>query len=169
MLRRPNRERGQGLAEYAMLLVVIAVPVLIILVVFGDGVTTTYRCVIQAVEWSEQSTISGMTLIDSTTERELTPFCGQPIRLGPLGTNPNVRVETAGEVGSVRFDLTGASSRSSTENEYPWSLWGNTLTPIDYFAGSFNTGDHTLTVTAYSGTGGGGRVLGQVTVEFVVE
>lgn len=50
MLYRPNRDEGQGLVEYALILVLIAVVVIAILIVFGSQLGNTYSTIIDTIE-----------------------------------------------------------------------------------------------------------------------
>jgi pilus assembly protein Flp/PilA len=45
----PVKERGQGLVEYALILVLVALVVIVILVIFGPAVGTIYSNVINIV------------------------------------------------------------------------------------------------------------------------
>ena len=47
MLYRPNRDEGQGLVEYALILVFVAIVVLVILGLFGTEIGNTYSTITQ--------------------------------------------------------------------------------------------------------------------------
>jgi pilus assembly protein Flp/PilA len=47
-----NSEKGQGLVEYALILILVFFVVLVILVLLGPGVGNMYSTVIDALPWS---------------------------------------------------------------------------------------------------------------------
>ena len=47
-----NSERGQGLLEYALILVLVFVVVMVILVVLGPAIGNMYSTVVDALPWS---------------------------------------------------------------------------------------------------------------------
>lgn len=49
MLYRPQDEEGQGLVEYALILVMVAVVVIIVLIVMGPAIGNLFSNVIEAV------------------------------------------------------------------------------------------------------------------------
>jgi hypothetical protein len=75
-----------------------------------------------------------------------------------------IRANTKGVMGSVTIQLVGPTSVTRTENIIPYSLYGDT--DSDFAGGTLAPGDYTITATAFSGTGGGGAVLGSLTMDF---
>ena len=51
MLYHPPPEKGQGLVEYALILMLIAVVVIAVLVVFGPSLANTYSSVVYNDAW----------------------------------------------------------------------------------------------------------------------
>jgi len=165
-IQRHHLERGQGLVEYALILVLVAVVAIVILALMGQTVESTFNCLVMTLNAAQGSPIVGLTLIDSNTDEAITPVCGQTIGLAGLNGHMSIRVDTKGTVGSVSIQLTGPSNVSRTENFYPYSLFGDT--DGDFAGGSLNSGDYSLTATAYSGANGSGSNLGSATITFSV-
>ncbi|HRK32479.1 MAG TPA: hypothetical protein PLD59_15550, partial [Tepidisphaeraceae bacterium] len=93
--------------------------------------------------------ITQFILVNADTEQDiiaLTP--NMTLNLATFPRNLNVRAVTNGEpVGSVRFNLDGGFAR--TENADPFALFGDD-TSGDYFAGTFRTGNRTMTATPFA-------------------
>ncbi|MBT8235337.1 MAG: hypothetical protein KJO04_04020, partial [Bacteroidia bacterium] len=84
-----------------------------------------------------------------------------------LGANLNIRANISNSnAKSVYFKLRGATFRNQVENVAPYSLFGDDSG--DYKPGTWNSGSHTLTVEAYSGTNRSGSLLGSRTYNFNV-
>jgi pilus assembly protein Flp/PilA len=166
LIKQQQFEKGQGLVEYALILVLVAVVAIVILALMGQTVASTFNCLVMTMNAVQGSPIVGLTLIDSTTDEAITPICGQTISLAGLNGHMTIRVDTKGTVGSVSIQLTGPSNVSRTENIFPYSLFGDT--DGDFSGGSLNSGDYTLTATAYSASDGGGSSLGSATITFSV-
>ena len=49
MIYRPQNDDGQGLVEYALILVLVAIVIVIILVVFGEALGNLYSTVITSL------------------------------------------------------------------------------------------------------------------------
>jgi pilus assembly protein Flp/PilA len=49
LLRFPRTSKGQGLVEYALILVLVALVVLVVLVIFGPAVGNTYSNIVAGV------------------------------------------------------------------------------------------------------------------------
>ena len=45
----PSKERGQGLVEYALILIFVAVVLVLLLVILGPGVANTYSNIISSI------------------------------------------------------------------------------------------------------------------------
>ena len=104
--------------------------------------------------------VTSFTLIDSASDSDLQLLQdGDVVDLGVVGSSLNIRANTTGQIGSVRFGLDG-NPDYSIENVAPYALAGDV-------SGNYNSwtpslGDHTLTATPYSGadaTGTAGTVL----------
>jgi len=93
-------------------------------------------------------------------------------RLVLCGYNCRVNVEAivtqpiVGSVQSVVLTLSGATTRTRTDNTNPYTMPGNT--GADYFGMGLLPGSHTLTATPYSGLDGTGTAGIPLTVNFVV-
>ena len=111
--------------------------------------------------------VTSFTLINAETDLPLGVLQnGQTINLTELPTQKlNVRADTAGTIGSIRFDF-DAQANFRTENTGPYSLFGDT--DGDYKAGTFALGNHTLTATPFSNRNAGGTAGTVLTISFLV-
>jgi hypothetical protein len=110
--------------------------------------------------------VASLTLINAATESPLGAFDplvdGATVDLAVVGSQLNVRANTdPAVVGSVRFGLDGNAS-FSVRNTAPYALAG--YTGGDYLAWTPSVGDHTITVTPFSGA----NATGIAGVPFVV-
>ena len=113
--------------------------------------------------------LTGLTLVDLTTSDTLALRDGTVVDLGNYtGNHFGFRVDpVAGvPVGSVRLQLTGALSRTQTENHPPYSLYGDGGGGLN--GTSLAVGEYTLTATAYPERGLGGTALQTLTASFSV-
>lgn len=113
-----------------------------------------------------------LTLIDADTNRPVPGYdpipSGATLDLSKLPRTPNLRANTAGRVGSVRFGLDGKDN-AKTENVAPYALCGNS--GGDYApcgSGVFSPGGHRVNVTPYAGANAGGAASPGVSVNFTV-
>lgn len=86
--------------------------------------------------------------------------------LGVSFSNVNVRAETDGPVGSVRFALTGATTHNQTESVAPYYLFGDDSGIAD--PGTLATGTHNLVATPWSAGAGSGQPGTNLTVNFEI-
>src|SRR5438046_4971807 len=93
---------------------------------------------------------------------------GATLNLATLPTrNLNVRTNTSpATVGSVAMVLSGAQSRTQTENTAPYALFGDT--GGDYAPWTPAVGSYTLKGTPFSGSGGSGTAGTSLTINFSV-
>ena len=116
--------------------------------------------------------MSTLTLINADTDQPIAGFdplpSGAVLDLSALPTrNLNVRANTSpSTVGSVRFALDG-NSNYRTETAPPYALGGDASG--DYAAWTPAVGNHSLTVTPFSGAGGTGTAGTALTVSFSVQ
>lgn len=112
--------------------------------------------------------INGLFLVNADNDADLTLLTnGAVFNLASIGTsNLNVRATTSQQVGSVGFELTGATIHSQTETLAPYALFGDAAG--DFRPGAFEVGQHTLVVTPYSLGGLGGTAFGATTITFEV-
>ena len=109
-----------------------------------------------------------LILINADTDQDIGPLTdGATINFNDLGTqNLSVRAETQpSTVGSVIFGLDGNTS-FPTENIAPYAIAGDNNG--DYNSWTPGVGQHTLTVTPYTKTNGGGTAGTALTVTFSV-
>ncbi|TWU57091.1 Dockerin type I repeat protein [Rubripirellula tenax] len=113
-------------------------------------------------------TINKVFLVDSDSDADIVELTnGAVISLTELArTTLNARATTNLAVGSVRFALSGATTKNQTESVAPYALFGDTAG--DFAAGTLALGQHTLVVTPYSGGGLTGTVGTPVTIVFEV-
>lgn len=142
------RSRGQGLAEYALILVLVAVVVILIVALLGDQISDLFCGVVQSLDPEGASSIEA---------------CAPPVvSCSVLGTGAGtLNVEAvispdADPVGRVEFFLDGSLVR--IEVEYHYCLGSGNSSCNDY---STSSGSHTVQAVAYTS---GGEVIGQCTL-----
>ena len=86
--------------------------------------------------------------------------------LGLVYSNVNVRGEADGTIGSMTFNLTGATTHNQTESVAPYYLFGDAAGIAD--PGTLTNGAYTLVATPWSASGGGGQPGTNLTVNFTV-
>lgn len=98
-------------------------------------------------------TITSLTLIDSTTQKDLRPLASSDtIDLARDDSALNIRVNTAGVVGAVEIFLDGKSYR--VENGAPYGI-GPAINSV-YSAWALTVGSHTLKAVPYMSRNRGG-------------
>ena len=90
MFKQISQEDGQGLVEYALLLVLVAIVAFVILSILGTQVATVFANVGEVID--------GGSIVNMETERF---GSGQHVRLN-ITTNSNVRITATLEDGSSR-------------------------------------------------------------------
>lgn len=102
--------------------------------------------------------VNSFTLIDADTDAPIAGFesitGNTTINLPTLPTtNLNIRANTIGNIGSVKFELNG-NANFRTESAAPYALFGDSNG--DYSVGTFEPGPQTITATPFANSGGGG-------------
>jgi glucose/arabinose dehydrogenase len=116
--------------------------------------------------------VVSFTLINADTDQPVPGFDpipdGAVLSFTTIGTaNLSIRANTSpATVGSVRFGLDGNPS-FATENLAPYALAGDSTTG-DYFPWTPTLGAHTLTGTAFTGSGATGTAGPALTIGFTV-
>jgi len=114
---------------------------------------------------AEAISVSSLTLVNADTDEDLRPLTeGATINL-EAARHLNVRANTRGAVGSVRFAL-DSDPDFRTENSAPYALAGDDAG--DYAAWTPTAGHHTLTATSFAGPGATGATSKSATVSFSV-
>ncbi|WP_342039365.1 InlB B-repeat-containing protein [Pontibacter indicus] len=117
--------------------------------------------------------VTGFVLVSAQTEQDvLTIADGAAISFASLpNTKLNIRANTSpGAVGSVRFELSGAQSKTFVDNQAPYALHGDDGAG-NYYYGNWNppaTGTYTLTATPYSGPRATGTAGTPLTITFTL-
>lgn len=119
------------------------------------------------------SAISSFTLVDAATEKDaLTITNGMTIGLSQLAnTKLNIRANTASSsVKSIKFELSGAQSKTFIDNALPYALHGDNGAG-NYYYGNWNPpakGTYTLKATPYSGSNATGTAGTPYTITFTI-
>ncbi|SFF97199.1 polysaccharide lyase [Pontibacter chinhatensis] len=118
---------------------------------------------------STSSDITGFTLIDSHTEKGVQSIAdGSVIKLSSLAyTKLNIQANTASSVENVKFELSGAQSKTYTDKGAPFALHGDDGNGNFYY-GNWNppaTGTYTLKATPYTN----GQAGTPVTIKFTIQ
>jgi N-acetylneuraminic acid mutarotase len=121
-----------------------------------------------ATSWADE--VVGFTLVDAGSDTDIGPLGdGAVLDVDVLGTTQlAVRADTApASVGSVVFDLDG-NDGFRTESAAPYALFGDNAGNYAPWSGVPLLGVHTLTATAYTGSGGGGTPGTPLSISFEV-
>ncbi|WP_169336219.1 Ig-like domain-containing protein [Pontibacter roseus] len=117
--------------------------------------------------------VTGFVLVSATTEQDLQPLAdGATINLSALGSPKlNIRATTSpATVGSVKFELSGAMSKTYSDNAPPYALHGDNGSG-NYYFGNWSppaTGTYTLKATPYSLAKGRGTAGTPMTISFTI-
>ncbi len=121
------KETGQGLVEYALILVLVAVAAIVTLSLLGTSIGDIYFCMIHEIG-AETQALDGVhkyVLIDATTDQEVERAqCGQAIS---LSEGINFRAYTSGDVASIEFAITlpDGTVLDRSEGTSPWAVFGD--------------------------------------------
>jgi len=101
--------------------------------------------------------VTSFTLVNSATEKELSTIAnGSSIGLSALSLKAaNIRAVTSGTIASVKFELSGAQSKTATDAAAPYALMGDDGNG-NYYYGNWNPpalGTYTLKATPYDSKG----------------
>lgn len=112
--------------------------------------------------------ITSFTLINSVTNQPIKTITNDNvIDLAVVGNKLNIRANTyPSKVGSVVFTVTGRLSYTRTDNDPPYSVFGDTTG--DYTDWTPSTGNYTITAIPWTIPGGTGKKGNQRTVRFTV-
>jgi len=113
--------------------------------------------------------VASFTLINADNNQDVqTLTSGGTLNLAMLPTkNLNIRANTnPATVGSIKFILSGAKSKSTTETSKPYALFGDSNG--DYNTWAPTVGSYTLKAVPYTASGGGGTAGTALTVNFTV-
>jgi large repetitive protein len=112
--------------------------------------------------------VVSFTLINAQTDQDvITITNGATINIAQLAGIVNIRANTNPSlVGSVVMNLSGATTASRVETAAPYALYGDSNG--NYGLGSINTGNHTLTATPYTSSGGNGTAGTPLSISFAV-
>ena len=114
------------------------------------------------------SGVTSLTLINADNDQPIMKLTsGATLDLRTLPTrNLSIRAETAGTIGSVRFDFDGSIVRY--ENYSGYTIAGEDAGDIRPFS-KMTAGAHTVAATAYTNQNGGGSVVGaKLSVSFTI-
>ncbi len=106
-----------------------------------------------------------LVLVNATTNQDIVTLGnGATIDLAETGSNLNIRADlNPPVVGSVVFNLNGVLY---LENSFLYAMFGNV--GDNYSDGTLDPGSYTLTVTAFSQSGGNGTAGPTATIQFTV-
>ncbi|MBN1966517.1 MAG: hypothetical protein JW910_17835 [Anaerolineae bacterium] len=137
------RERGQGLAEYGLILVLVGVVVILVVGLFGEQVKKSYCKVVFSI--APEAEAPGCNGLDVTCSVQTS----SPFRLQAIVT------DNAGEdnISEVNFYVDG--NLYNTEYHYMYCLEGGDGPQCSAYDGS--GGNHTFSAVAYDDDGNVGR------------
>jgi len=109
--------------------------------------------------------ITGFDLINAQTDVSVGEIAeGSSFNTTDIGSQLNIRANTSGSIGSVKFWLDGAEQK--TEGAAPYAMFGDESG--DFLGGAISIGNHEVKATAFSGAGAAGEVLSTLSVTFVL-
>jgi len=120
---------------------------------------------------SSAQEIASLTLINSSTNEPVVELTdGAVIDIRALGfEEPSFNIEaltSSASVGSVRFDFDDIANYR-TENKAPWSMCGD-QSGLFYYCAALNEGTHTISATAFSGSGASGTFGATLNISFTL-
>ena len=145
-MNRIKREEGQGLVEYALLLVLVAIAVIVILAMVGDEVRSVYARVIAG--------LNGQTISGTGTEYVVTGFGvnvgGGPMSCNVTATNVQVTVFVDGMLAEagVSAGASGVATSGSQGNAPGGSTDANGIANVGSLTSSGADCAGTITVTS---------------------
>ncbi|MBZ0306453.1 MAG: hypothetical protein K8I82_10330 [Anaerolineae bacterium] len=148
MFIRKNLEKGQGLGEYALIISLVAVVVVVILGVFGEELLQVYCKIVFTVD----------PAVEAPMCEKLSVQCSG-LSGGTISGNITFEAlvtDTAGEddVARVEFELDGTSFRQ--ENEGRWCFNGGDSSCKPFNTRTIPNGQHTFRAVAYDAEGNAG-------------
>lgn len=153
---RRTSERGQGLVEYALILVLVAIVVIVALTTAGQKVRDIFCDIVVYLDASAAAN---------------QPACAAPrvtlvVALGAGSGKINVEAivkdaQGANTISNVKFYLDGSSTAAVQENQYRYCLGGGNASCSDY---SLSSGSHTVRAVATDQDGNTGETTVSVTV-----
>ncbi|PSR54942.1 hypothetical protein AHMF7605_16240 [Adhaeribacter arboris] len=116
---------------------------------------------------SGQQQVTSFTLINASTDQPIRTMApGEVINIASV-KNLNIRANTTpATVGSVKFALTGKQTKTSTETQAPYALFGDNNSNYNNWTPA--VGSYTLKATPYSSSNGGGTAGASLTISFSV-
>ena len=134
--------------------------------------TTTPPTTTTTTPTTTSMAINSFTLINSGTEKDaMTVTEGAIISLAKIGFSKlNIRANPSTTVGSVKFVLSGAQSKTYKDNASPYALMGDDGSGNYYFGtwGPPPVGSYTLTATPYSADDAAGTAGTAKTIHFTI-
>lgn len=134
----------------------------------GNGLSVDFR--VAASPWVPPAVVMGFTLYNADSDQVIASLHnGDTLNLATLCGSCQINIEAITSppvTGSVRLELTGATSATRTENGAPYLLAGDKSG--DLFPMTLNNGVYSLTATPYAGASTSGVAGAALTVEFTV-
>ena len=147
IFKPPDKEHGQSLVEYALVLVLVAVVIIGILTIFGETLQDTYCRTLYTLSLDPGASLASA--------------CKKPIIVVHVNTATssvlNLEAEvhdpdgSAGTIDKVEFFIDGVFVR--TENAYRYCLGAGNATCNDQNISGLAAGKHTVTMKAYDDDG----------------
>jgi len=148
--KRRMRERGQGLVEYALLLILVGVVVIAILVLFGDRVQKTYCQTVFSLDPNVEAPFCEALTVSCQVQTS-SPFRLEAVVTDNVGDN---------NISKVQFYVD--DHLYNTEFYYKYCLQNGDGPLCDPYLGAH--GKHTFSAVAYDADGHTGRCSIEVTV-----
>lgn len=147
-------QQGQGLVEYALILVLVSVVSIIVLLALGDNIASTYTCIVLSSQSQSQSgdapVIRELNIHDADTERQVMMLpCGASVKAADLPTNMSIVATTDPiDTGSIRYELSGPINHVQQEDQLPYAIFGDNSGDLN--GQTLLPGLYTIRATPYS-------------------
>ncbi len=135
IFQRKGRERGQGLVEYALILVLVSVVSIVVLVLFGQTISDTFTCIVHELgaEVGMGDSVYRYHVVNTSSGAEQAERlqCGSTINTTELGTREiSLRGYAPNTVTTMDFivDIPNADAdlqRPAPDTNPPWGIFGH--------------------------------------------
>ncbi|WP_394749385.1 malectin domain-containing carbohydrate-binding protein [Spongiimicrobium salis] len=139
-------------------------------VVDDEGAENTATVQITVTEPVAPEGVVSFTLINADTNTDLFELTeGMQIEAGTVQNLLSIRANTnPATVGSVSFSLSGPINHTQTENIFPYALFGDSNSGLNYGGNLFPVGNYTITATSFSQAALGGTPGQTLTIQFSI-
>jgi hypothetical protein len=113
---------------------------------------------------------AALTYVNAQIDQDVKVLAdGSSLSLAEMGTpKVSIRADFQTQVGSTKFEVTGAKNYTYIDDNQPYALFGDNGDGNYYYGSYLPVGSYTMTVTPYSGKEGSGTAGTPVKVSFTI-